>query len=112
MLCLFSETLIQFCSTTENVKSLKIHGCISDGSYYDSGNIMDSSVEDNLLLGRKLGCVEFKVESGDTKKGMFWVKGKVGEHHLVSYGEGFNVWNAYVKQLSPFYFSCKHQAKH
>ena len=59
---------------------------------------MDANNEDNLLLGRKLGQHEFKdKESGDTKEGMFWVKGKVGENHLVSHGKGFNVWNAYIK---------------
>jgi len=94
----FSEPIIQLCPTTQNANSIKIHGCLSDGSYYETSDIMDANNEDNLLLGRKLGQHEFEdKESGDTKEGMFWVKGKVGDNHLVSHGKGFNVLNAYIK---------------
>ena len=94
---IISEPLIQLCSTSTNVNSVNIHGCLSDGSYYETGNIMDADNNDNDLIGRKLGQVEFKdTVSGEAKEGMFWIKGKVGKRgsHLVSCGEGFNVWNA------------------
>ena len=62
--------------------------------------MLDADDEDNLRLGQKLGTVEFKDnDTGVTKEGMFWVKGKVGRNHLVSFGEGFNVWNAYIKPI-------------
>lgn len=94
----FSEPLIQLCPTARRVNSVNIHGCLSDGSYYETGNIMDVDGEVNLLLGRKLGNVEFKDNhSGDTREGVFWAKGKVGDNHLVTSGEGFQVWNAYIK---------------
>ncbi|KAL7538307.1 hypothetical protein ACHAXR_008452 [Thalassiosira sp. AJA248-18] len=91
----YSEPLLQLCPATGIVDSVKIHGCLSDGSHYETGNIIDTNDEDSLL-GRKLGQFEFKdKESGNMIKGMFWVKGKVGKKRLVSFGEGFNVWNAY-----------------
>ena len=79
------------------MNSVIIHGCLSDGSYYETGNIMDVDNKDNDLIGRKLGQADFKdTVSGETKEGMYWIKGKVGKRgsHLVSCGEGFNVWNA------------------
>eukprot|EP00581_Thalassiosira_minuscula_P008468 CAMPEP_0183708872 /NCGR_PEP_ID=MMETSP0737-20130205/5043_1 /TAXON_ID=385413 /ORGANISM="Thalassiosira miniscula, Strain CCMP1093" /LENGTH=582 /DNA_ID=CAMNT_0025936825 /DNA_START=191 /DNA_END=1939 /DNA_ORIENTATION=+ len=88
----FSEPLID-----QNADSVKIHGCLSDGTYYEMSNIMDANEED-LQIGRKLGQIKFNDnESGGTKEGIFWVKGMVGENKLVSYGKGFNVWNAYIK---------------
>jgi len=80
------------------MESVKISGCLSNGSFYETGNIISATFEDNLFPGRKLGHVEFEdKKSGETKEGTFWVKGKVGrKDHLVSYGKGFNVWNSFV----------------
>lgn len=92
--CCFSEPSINICGATQTVESVNIHGRLSDGKYYEIDNI----IGDDHLIGRKLGQHQFKdKESGATKEGTFWVKGKVGDNHLVSFGEGFSVWNAYIK---------------
>ena len=58
---------------------------------------MDVDDRDNLLVGQKLGHVEFK-DKDSRKEGTFWMKGKVGKNQLVSFDEGFNVWNAYIRR--------------
>ncbi len=85
--------MVLLCPTTNSVSSLKIHGRLSDGSYYESNNMMTNGDEDNLRLGRKIGHFEFEDnESG----GMFWIKGVVGGKVLVSFGKGYNVWNSFI----------------
>ena len=93
----FSEPLIRLCPATGTCNSLKIHGCLSDGSYYETENMMHADDKGNLLYGTSHGPAVFKdEESGRSKKGMFWVKSKVGDRHLVSFGKGFNVWNSFI----------------
>ena len=91
-----SEPVIQL-SPNQNVNSIKIHGCLSDGSYYKATNIM-SPCDGSIVTGRPLiGQKSFKDEKTcDMKQGVFWVKGKVGDNYLVSRGEGFDVWNTYT----------------
>ena len=95
----FSETAITICPSTSNAVSLKMHGRLSDGSYYKVDDLMDSTVEDNLVIGKPLGLKETEFRdklSGDSMRGVFWVKGKIGPHYLVSHGKGFGVWNNLV----------------
>ena len=66
---IFSEPMIQLCPATQNADSIKIHDCLSDGSYYETSDIMYANNEDNLLLDRKLGQHEFSdKESGKIQK--------------------------------------------
>jgi len=97
-----SEPLIQLCQATQAVESLTIHGCLSDGSYYETNNITNACDGENAPIGRPLvGKDVFKDNgSGDTLENKLWVKGKLGDKYLVSYGKGFNVWNACVKLQS------------
>ncbi|KAL9179767.1 hypothetical protein ACHAXT_007737 [Thalassiosira profunda] len=93
-----SETLVQFGQTTGHVESVTMHGVLSDGTRYESNNIMNAGDEINQRIGFKIGRAEFRPDvSEDAKEGTFWVKGKVGDDLLVSSGEGFNVRNAYIK---------------
>ena len=80
------------------MNSLKIHGRLSDGSYYESSNMMILGEEDYVTtLGRKKGHFEFEdYEAGDKKEGMFWIKGVLGGKVLVSFGKGYNVWNSFI----------------
>ena len=95
---LHSEPLLKLCSGSDNSVSLNIHGCLSDGSYYDNCNIFDKNDKHNRQLGQELGKVQSKDNgTGDTKEGKFWVKGIVDGKHLVSSGSGYNVWNSYIK---------------
>ncbi len=53
--------------------------------------------EDNLVCGRSQGPGIFEdKESGHSKEGMFWVKSRVGNKHLVSFGKGYHVWNSLI----------------
>ena len=90
----FSEPLVHVCSDTNNVVSLTIHGCLSDGSYYESNNMMIPVDDDNV--GREHGQFEFKdKKSGEMQNGLFWCKG-LGNKGVITCGKGYNVWNSYT----------------
>ena len=91
--------MVNICKTTNNVGSIKMHGYLSDGSYYKTGDLMCSDHEDSILLGRAFGSEEAEfldTNSGSAKRGCFWVKAKIGQHYLVSHGKGFEVWNSFL----------------
>ena len=96
----FSEPLIRLCPTTGNVDLLKIHGCLSDGSFYESENMMTiNDDKDDLVCGKSQGPAIFEdKESGRSREGMFWVKSRVDDKILVSFGEGYNVWNSFIPE--------------
>lgn len=97
MLSAPSEPVVLFCPTTNSVKSLKVHGRLSDGLHYESNNMMTNSDENNFRIGRKIGHFEFEdSELGDAKGGMFWLKGIFGGKYLVTFGKGYNVWNSFI----------------
>ncbi len=60
--------------------------------------MMTLGEEDNVTtLGQKKGHFEFEdYEAGDTKEGIFWIKGVLGEQVLVSFGKGYYVWNSFI----------------
>lgn len=93
----FCETLVQNCPTSGTTVSVEMQGCLSDGTYYESGNLMEAS-EDNVMVGRLTAeSFEYRDEqSKGAKRGVFWVKGRVDERMLISRGKGFSVWNAVV----------------
>jgi hypothetical protein len=91
----FSETLITCCQDTGKLKSLKIHGCLSDGSNYETNNLLDVDDEDNQHIGKPL-VKKLAYTGKDTKEAKdmdFWVKAKIGQDYLLSAGKGFHVWN-------------------
>lgn len=90
-----SETLMTFCQRTGKLTSVKIHGYLSDGSKYETSNLLDV---DDKQVGRSL-LNELSYTDKDTKEGAdtnFWVKAKIGEDYLLSAGKGFRVWNTLV----------------
>jgi hypothetical protein len=90
----YSEPLVHVCSDTNNVVSLTIHGCLSDGSYYKSNNMMITDDDDKV--GQKHGQYEFQdIKSGEMQHGLFWFKG-LGNKGLITCGKGYNVWNSYT----------------
>ena len=87
-----SETLITFCQRTSKVKSVNIHGCLSDGSEYETNNLLDV---DDEQIGRPL-LRELSYTDKDTEEVrdmQFWVKTKIDQDYLLSAGKGFHVWN-------------------
>jgi len=93
-----SETLIKICSTTNTTISISMHGCLSDGSCYETENLTDITTQDDSC-GQQYAIEPLQFidnSSGDMKEGVFWSKTIKGGRHLISYGEGFNVWNAVV----------------
>jgi hypothetical protein len=94
----FSETLIKCCQETGMLKSLKIHGCLSDGSKYETNNLLDVNDEDNQHIGRPLVGFAYTDKGAiDVKDTDFWVKAKIGQSkYLLSAGKGFHVWNTLI----------------
>ena len=92
-----SETLVQFGQTTGHVESVTIHGVLSDGTRYESNNIVNDGDEINQRIGLRIGRAKFGDDASNAKEGTFWAKGQVNNDLLVSSGEGFNVRNAYIK---------------
>ncbi|KAL7496190.1 hypothetical protein ACHAWT_004412 [Skeletonema menzelii] len=87
-----SETLISFCQRTSKVKSVNIHGCLSDGSKYETNNLLD--VDDKQIgrpLLRELSYTD--KDTGERRDMEFWVKAKIDQDYLLSAGKGFRVWN-------------------
>ena len=88
----FSEALITFFQETGTLKSVKIRGCLSDGSRYETNNLLDVDDEGNKHIGRPL-FGKLAYTDKDTKDMNFWVKAKIGQDYLLSGGKGFRVWN-------------------
>lgn len=86
----FSETLITFCSETCELDSVKMHGCLSDGSSYETRNLLDTDNDDTKLIGRPVGKI---TTNNEVKDALFWVKSKIGKDYLLSSGKGFSVFN-------------------
>ncbi|KAK1747815.1 hypothetical protein QTG54_001778 [Skeletonema marinoi] len=87
-----SETLIMCCQRTGKLKSVKIHGFLSDGSHYEINNLLD--VDDKHIgrpLLKKLPYTDNTKEATITD---FWVKAKLRQQYLLSAGKGFHVWNS------------------
>lgn len=60
---------------------------------------MSTDDDNNREIGRTFGRVEFNdKDTGGSRDGVFWRKAVVRGNLLVSHGEGFNVWNAYIKE--------------
>lgn len=90
-----SETLMTFCQRTGKLSSVKIYGYLSDGSKYETINLLDV---DDKQVGRsllnKLSYTDKNTEEAtDT---IFWVKAKIGQDYLLSAGKGFRVLNTLV----------------
>ncbi len=83
----FSETLVTFCPETCELDSVKMHGCLSDGSSYETSNLLDT---DNRVIGRPVGKI---ATNNEVKDELFWVKSKIGKDYLLSSGKGFSVFN-------------------
>jgi hypothetical protein len=64
-----------------------MHGCLSDGSHYETSNLLDT---DNELIGRPVGKI---ATNNEMKDALFWVKAKIGKDYLLSTGKGFSVFN-------------------
>ena len=90
-----SETLITFCQNTGKLKSIKINGYLSDGSHYETNNLLDVSDDNNKHVGRPFRSIGY---DGKESKS-FWVKAKIGREYLLSAGKGFHVWNATILQM-------------
>lgn len=86
----FSETLITFCPETCELDSVKMHGYLSDGSSYETNNLLDTGNDDANLIGRPVRKITTKIE---VKDALFWVKSKIGKDYLLSSGKGFSVFN-------------------
>lgn len=105
-----SELVIDQCIETGELNDVHYHGVLSDGSMYESTNLMTCS-PDSKYIGKILDENMFDIvgctiaHRGDPSKNTdtsddfqpkrWWVKCKLksGEY-LVTSGKGYNIWNA------------------
>lgn len=87
---LHSELIIDQSVESDQTKNVRLHGALSDGTHYDQRNLLASP-----SVGRHYSFA-------GTEPNDWWVKARLEDDnddtkgagvHLLSTGEGFNVWN-------------------
>lgn len=92
VLLLCSEVLIEQSASSGTVVSVRCHGCLSDGSKYETVNYL----EDDMHVGQ-LAKAPLTPNVKNTPRD-FWVKAKFTDgSYLITTGESYDVWNYVVK---------------
>ena len=90
----YCETLMSYCQNTGRLKSVELHGCLSDGSNYAISNLLDLDDECKKYIGRPLLNNVSYIDVDTKKQGeQFWGKAKIDQNYLLSSGKGFHIVN-------------------
>ena len=92
----FSELLVKMCLATKTIRNISLHGNLSDGSQYETENLMDPNISE--CFGKPSATKVHFIDNGSGKEeeGIFWTKAKVNGHYFASHGKGFKVWNTLI----------------
>uniref|UniRef100_A0A7S4S497 Uncharacterized protein n=1 Tax=Ditylum brightwellii TaxID=49249 RepID=A0A7S4S497_9STRA len=119
MIHTYSEVLIRQCTRTGTILDVSCHGVLSDGSSYESVNLMeqskvpkindddDENQKEDLIVGTAIHPNDLSLhlnESScknivdeDDKDKLWWIKSEFKDgSYLLSKGKGYDVWNMIV----------------
>eukprot|EP00536_Pseudo-nitzschia_multiseries_P013713 jgi/Psemu1/261633/estExt_Genewise1Plus.C_6030021 len=98
-----SEVLVELSGETLSLASVRYHGVLSDGTEYESVNLLDAGDYEDAaasaatFLGRVAPTHMVPDPSHSPHEGRWWTKGICRDgSHLYYAGEGYNVWNYIV----------------
>ncbi|KAL3917074.1 MAG: hypothetical protein SGILL_004882 [Bacillariaceae sp.] len=92
-----SEVLVSLSNNGNTLGSIKYHGILSDGTAYESVNLLDAG--SNTTLGKVAQDHVVPSAPDSPHQGQWWTKNIFSDgSQLFHAGEGFNVWNYFVPQ--------------
>lgn len=87
-----SEVLLELGAFGSMLKSVKYHGVLSDGTEYETINLLDHG--ENSMIGQVAPDHLVPSEKESPHQGRWWLKSVFSDgSHLFYAGEGFDVWN-------------------
>ena len=88
---------MKMCPETKVIRSVSLHGTLSDGTQYKTENLMNENNAEFCGKPSATKALHFiDRQSGEEEEGIFWTKAKVNGHYVASHGKGFKVWNALI----------------
>jgi hypothetical protein len=95
-----SEVLVSLSDHGQSLDSVKYHGVLSDGTEYESMNLLDAASQ-NTTLGQVAPDELVPGVLDSPHQGRWWTKSIFSDgSHLFHAGEGFNVWNYVVQKVN------------
>ncbi len=98
-----SEVLISLSNKGKTLNTVKYHGVLSDGTEYESVNLLESAVYLNTSLGQVAPDHLVPDPIDSPHQGRWWTKSIFSDGSQLLYaGEGFRVWNYVVVAENEF----------
>jgi len=96
-----SEVLVELSEGATSLKSIRYHGVLSDGTEYESVNLVNDNNKETNNMETSIGQVAptslVPDPSNSPHEGRWWTKGVCRDGSRLYYaGEGYNVWNYIV----------------
>ena len=91
-----SEVLLKQCTETGRLLDVSYHGTLSDGSSYESCNLvaLDNDGHDDLLPGQLATTLDLLPDESPLEEAFWWIKAKMSDGtHLLSSSRDYDVWN-------------------